>query len=68
MLAASATGRGDAVLDYMLAVDLPKTLQFLQPGWFILHLSAIPLVFVLGMALGRRNTMRAGSTGTQFGT
>ncbi len=56
------------MLDYILAVDLPKTMQFLQPGWFILHLSAIPLVFVLGMALGRRGTIRSGSTGTQFGS
>ena len=38
----------------LLAVDLPKTFQFLQPGWIVLHLCAIPLVFVLGMAVGRR--------------
>jgi len=43
----------------ILAVDLPRTLQFLQPGWFVLHLTAIPVVFIIGMAVGRKTAYRA---------
>ncbi len=54
----------------LIAVDLPRTMQFLQPGWIILHLSAIPLVFVLGMAFGKRRmpATGSGSLGTSPGT
>ena len=34
----------------MLAMNLPEPLQFLNRGWWITHLVAIPVVFLLGMA------------------
>ena len=48
----------------LLAVDLPRTMQFLQPGWFVLHLAAIPIVFIIGMAVGRKTGYRAPGTAT----
>jgi hypothetical protein len=47
----------------ILAVELPRTLHFLQPGWFVLHIISIPLVFVLGMAVARRGL----APGTGYG-
>ncbi len=53
----------------LIAMELPATLRFLQPGWIIFHLTVIPVVFVLGMALGRRSmTQKSGSLGASPGT
>lgn len=38
-----ATGR-----EVMGVVEIPMTFRFLQPGWLVLHLIGIPLVFYLG--------------------
>jgi hypothetical protein len=35
-------------------IELPDTLHFLNGGWWVLHLVAIPTVFLIGMAIGRR--------------
>jgi len=32
-------------------MDLPKPFRFLGPGWFVIHIIAIPLVFYLGHKL-----------------
>jgi hypothetical protein len=45
----------------LLAVELPRTFQFLQPGWLALHLVAIPVIFVVGMAVGRRKSSYPGT-------
>jgi hypothetical protein len=42
------------MLELAANLQLPETLRFLNPGWFILHLCAIPLVFLIGMAVGRK--------------
>jgi hypothetical protein len=42
------------MLELAASIQLPETLQFLNPGWFVLHLCAIPLVFLIGLAVGRR--------------
>ncbi|MDD4890880.1 MAG: hypothetical protein PHU85_13245 [Phycisphaerae bacterium] len=33
---------------------LPQSLQFLHVGWFVIHLIAIPVVFAIGFAVGKR--------------
>lgn len=33
---------------------LPESFQFLNLGWWAIHIIAIPLVFYIGYALGRR--------------
>lgn len=35
-------------------VDLPETLRFLNGGWWVLHLVAIPTVFLIGLAVGSK--------------
>jgi hypothetical protein len=39
--------------EVMNVVDLPKAFRFLGPGWFVVHVIAIALVFYLGHALWR---------------
>jgi hypothetical protein len=36
-----------------LATVLPEGLQFLKPGWWLLHVAGIALVFVWGYRRGR---------------
>lgn len=38
----------------LLAVELPGSMRFLQPGWWVFHLAVIPLIFVLGMVAAKR--------------
>jgi hypothetical protein len=45
---------------FELALTLPDTLRFGNVGWFILHLCAIPLVFLIGMALGKKQAVEKG--------
>ena len=33
---------------------LPEAFHFLHVGWWVLHLIAIPLVFIVGFVLGGR--------------
>ncbi len=33
---------------------LPEALQFLHVGWFIVHLVAIPVVFIIGYVVGKK--------------
>lgn len=40
---------------------LPQTFRFLYLGWWIVHLVAIPLVFVLGFLVGRKAARPAAS-------
>lgn len=40
-----------------LAVVLPEAFEFLNIGWWVLHLVAIPLVFFIGMAVGKRKSV-----------
>ena len=42
------------MLNLLADVELPRTLQFLNLGWWIVHLVAIPLVLVIGMVVGKR--------------
>lgn len=38
----------------IVGLVLPEPLQFLNYGWFIVHLLAIPVVFLIGMAVGKK--------------
>jgi hypothetical protein len=38
---------------------LPEGLEFLKPGWWLIHLLAILLVFVYGYRKGRGDERRA---------
>ena len=40
------------MFDLLADVDLPDTLRFLNGGWWLLHLVAIPTVFLIGFAIG----------------
>jgi hypothetical protein len=51
----------------IVAVELPSSMHFLQPGWWVFHLVVIPLIFVLGLAAGRRGAL-AGDMGTARGS
>jgi hypothetical protein len=49
----------------VLATVLPEGLQFLKPGWWLLHVAGIALVFVWGYRRGRlaeRRERRASET------
>jgi hypothetical protein len=35
---------------------LPETFEFLNLGWWILHLVGIPVVFLIGFLVGRRGS------------
>jgi hypothetical protein len=37
---------------------LPEFWQFLEPGWWIVHLFATAIVYMLGMGHGRRLALR----------
>ena len=37
-----------------LAVDLPESLRFLNVGWWIVHIIAILVVYLIGFAVGLR--------------
>lgn len=51
-----------------MATVLPEGLQFLKPGWWLLHVAGIALVFVWGYRRGRlaeRRDRRANEAGTR---
>jgi hypothetical protein len=52
------------MLDLALNIQLPETLQFLNPGWIILHLVAAPTVFLIGMAVGKRRQGKTAGAGS----
>lgn len=33
---------------------LPETFHFLEVGWWVVHLVAIPVVFIVGFLVGKR--------------
>jgi hypothetical protein len=35
-------------------VELPETLGFLHPGWFLVHAVAIVVLFYIGYLMGKR--------------
>ena len=37
---------------------LPEFWQFLEPGWWLIHLLATAIVYMLGMGHGRRQAQR----------
>ena len=45
------TCEGNHSTEEGIGMQLPKTFRFLNPGWFVVHLVAIPLVFYLGHLL-----------------
>ncbi len=38
---------------------LPETFEFLHAGWWILYLVAIPVVFLIGFAVGKKKAKPA---------
>lgn len=39
-------------------MKLPEFWQFLEPGWWIVHVFATAIVYMLGMGHGRRLALR----------
>lgn len=37
---------------------LPEAFEFLNVGWWILHLIAIPVVFLLGFVVGKKKAKK----------
>jgi hypothetical protein len=35
-------------------VELPETFGFLHPGWFLVHVVAIAVVFYIGFLVGKK--------------
>lgn len=38
----------------LLGVVVPEPIQFLNWGWFVIHIIGISVVFLVGMAVGKK--------------
>ncbi len=46
-------------MNQVLGFVVPEPIQFLNWGWWVIHLIGIPVVFLIGMTVGKKRAGKA---------